>query len=98
MADSGTFLILKEDHTLGNLIRMSVLRDRRVIFCGYRIPHPLENKLVVKIRTHPHIDPVIALGDGLTQLNTELSQLASAFKQQAAAHSSSNTHGGMDML
>lgn len=34
------FKIQKEDHTLGNLVTQSLLRDHRVIFAGYRIPHP----------------------------------------------------------
>ena len=36
----GVFKIQKEDHTLGNLVTQSLLRDHRVIFAGYRIPHP----------------------------------------------------------
>jgi hypothetical protein len=44
-------LALQEDHTMGNLIRMQLHSDRFVVFAGYRIPHPLENKMVVKVRT-----------------------------------------------
>lgn len=34
---------------MGNLIRMQLHADRFVVFAGYRIPHPLENKMVVKV-------------------------------------------------
>ena len=53
IADAGTFTLLKEDHTLGNIIRMSLLADGRVLFAGYRMPHPLENRMLIKIKTRP---------------------------------------------
>jgi DNA-directed RNA polymerase subunit L len=107
IADAGTFTLLKEDHTLGNIIRMSVcprqlqgdtaaerespraacsasaqahtqfrtstrshaaivlrmslslrldrslLADGRVLFAGYRMPHPLENRMIIKVKTRP---------------------------------------------
>ena len=53
IADAGTFTLLKEDHTLGNIIRMSLLADGRVLFAGYRMPHPLENRMVIKVKTRP---------------------------------------------
>ena len=33
--------IQDEDHTLGNIVRLQLLRDRSVKFAGYRKPHPL---------------------------------------------------------
>ena len=40
-ANAATFILHKEDHTLGNLIRMQLLRDTNVRFAAYRMPHPL---------------------------------------------------------
>jgi DNA-directed RNA polymerase II subunit RPB11 len=34
MANAGTFILGKEDHTLGNLIRLQLLRDSSVRFAG----------------------------------------------------------------
>lgn len=47
---AGTFTFRSEDHTIGNLLRMQLHRDKAVVFAGYRIPHPLEAKMVVKIQ------------------------------------------------
>ena len=44
-----TITIREEDHTLGNIVRQQLLRDRRVRFAGYRKPHPLFDLLEVKI-------------------------------------------------
>lgn len=87
--NAGTFTLQREDHTVGNLVRMCVgwsscrvaarvpcaaaaqaapagqsliatlwttpacrqlHRDKTVIFAGYKIPHPLEYRLLIKAR------------------------------------------------
>lgn len=49
--NAGTFVLAKEDHTLGNLIRLQLLRDPTVRFAGYRMPHPLIFDCHVKVET-----------------------------------------------
>ena len=84
LQDAGTFTLMKEDHTVGNIIRLYVLSvdlsDCNIVnialFCvtpeyssqatsnvpslvtcavptarAFRMPHPLENKLLVKVRS-----------------------------------------------
>jgi hypothetical protein len=34
-----TYTFNKEDHTLGNLLRMQLLKDSTVKFSGYKMPH-----------------------------------------------------------
>ncbi|KXN74591.1 RBP11-like subunits of RNA polymerase, partial [Conidiobolus coronatus NRRL 28638] len=53
----------KEDHTLGNLLRGQLLRDPRVTFVGYRLPHPLVNALELRIQTKPDCDVKTCLSD-----------------------------------
>ena len=84
--NAGTFTILKEDHTLGNILRMSLLADKRVLFAGYRMPHPLEPKLVVKVRTRDNTEPVSAVLDGIDNLQAELRTLEEGFKRQLHEH------------
>ena len=47
--DFATITVNGEDHTLGNIIRQQLLKDRRVKFAGYRKPHPLFDLLEFKI-------------------------------------------------
>mmetsp|Transcript_12812 Transcript_12812/g.32444 ORF Transcript_12812/g.32444 Transcript_12812/m.32444 type:complete len:165 (-) Transcript_12812:283-777(-) len=47
------FKIEREDHTLGNLLRMQLLRDPRVFFAGYKAPHPLEYHILIRVQTRP---------------------------------------------
>ncbi len=49
--NAGTFVFGKEDHTLGNLLRMQLLRDPSVRYAGYRMPHPLVFDCHVRIET-----------------------------------------------
>ena len=35
----------KEDHTLGNTVRMQLHRDPNVVFAGYQVPHPSDNRV-----------------------------------------------------
>ncbi len=49
--NTGMFVLAKEDHTLGNLIRIQLLRDSTVRFAGYRIPHPLIQECHVRVET-----------------------------------------------
>uniref|UniRef100_A0A8C8IKY3 DNA-directed RNA polymerase RBP11-like dimerisation domain-containing protein n=1 Tax=Oncorhynchus tshawytscha TaxID=74940 RepID=A0A8C8IKY3_ONCTS len=45
------FTLNKEDHTLGNIIRLQPLKDPKVLFAGYKVPHPLEHKIVIRVQT-----------------------------------------------
>ncbi|KAI8470296.1 MAG: DNA-directed RNA polymerase [Monoraphidium minutum] len=51
LENAGTYTIEREDHTLGNLVRMQLHRDPAVLFSGYRIPHPLEPRMLIKVQT-----------------------------------------------
>ena len=42
--------VQKEDHTLGNTVRMQLHRDPNVVFALYQVPHPSDNRIVVKVR------------------------------------------------
>ncbi|AAK40631.1 DNA-directed RNA polymerase subunit L [Saccharolobus solfataricus] len=50
-----------EDHTLGNLIAGTLRRISGVSFASYYQPHPLSDKIIVKILTDGSITPKDAL-------------------------------------
>ncbi len=45
MINSVTYRIQLEDHTVGDLLRIYLLKNKDVRFAGYRIPHPLDDIL-----------------------------------------------------
>ncbi|RKP35966.1 DNA-directed RNA polymerase [Dimargaris cristalligena] len=78
--DTATIEIQKEDHTLGNLISKKLLKDNRVTFSGYKFPHPLEHKILIRVQTTEEITPVVAVHDAIGGLISELQDIAGKFK------------------
>lgn len=79
--NAGTFTINKEDHTVGNLIRMQLLRDKEVQFAGYQMPHPLEHRCLVKIQTtSSRPTPVTAFKRCIDDLQSEFETLERKFR------------------
>ncbi|KAL0213716.1 hypothetical protein P9112_005900 [Eukaryota sp. TZLM1-RC] len=69
--NAALFTLSNEDHTLGNLIHDHILNNnRKVIFCGYRVPHPYETQVELRIRTAENqpYGPDDAFMEGIEQL------------------------------
>lgn len=75
------FTVNKEDHTLGNMIRMQLLKDPHVVFAGYKVPHPLDHKFVLRIQTTADYTPQEAIMNAITDLISELSLLEERFRE-----------------
>ncbi|CAL4145316.1 unnamed protein product [Meganyctiphanes norvegica] len=76
------YIINKEDHTLGNMIRMQLLKDPNVVFAGYKNPHPLEHKVILRIQTSDtSYTPHDAFMNAITDLISELSLLEERFRE-----------------
>ncbi|XP_037952609.1 DNA-directed RNA polymerase II subunit RPB11 isoform X2 [Teleopsis dalmanni] len=79
--NAAIFTINKEDHTLGNMIRNQLLKDPNVLFAGYKVPHPLEHKFVLRIQTTSESSPQEALTNAITDLLSELSLFEERFRE-----------------
>ena len=73
--------LFQEDHTLGNMIRCQLLKDPNVLFAGYKNPHPLEHKVILRIQTTSDYTPQDALRNAITDLISELSLFEERFKE-----------------
>eukprot|EP01080_Neovahlkampfia_damariscottae_P002649 gene2649-3846_t len=80
--NASTFVISKEDHTLGNLIRMKLLDDKSVLFAGYRVPHPLTYSIEIKIQTKDHSTPRDAFENSLLGLQQDFQNLEQQFRRE----------------
>nr|XP_054543466.1 DNA-directed RNA polymerase II subunit RPB11-a-like isoform X1 [Pan troglodytes] len=74
------FTINKEDHTLGNIIKSQLLKDPQVLFAGYKVPHPLERKIIIRVQTTPDYSPQEAFTNAIADLISELSLLEERFR------------------
>jgi len=80
--NGGLFKLYKEDHTLGNLIRIQLLRDPVVRFAGYRIPHPLVFECHIRVETMDSKQtPINVFDSALADLQLETEVLTKNFER-----------------
>lgn len=84
--NAAQFKIRKEDHTLGNLLRMQLLKNDKVIFAGYQMPHPLEHDVLLKIQTTPDTTPLEVLTNEVSQLIHEITSIKTKFDVREKLH------------
>lgn len=56
------------------------MKDPNVLFAGYKVPHPLEHKFVLRIQTTANSSPHEAFMGAITDLISELSLFEERFK------------------
>ena len=54
-----------------------------MLFAGYKVPHPLEHKIVIRVQTTPDYSPLEAFTNAITDLISELSLLEERFRVSA---------------
>jgi len=56
------------------------LKDPKVLFAGYKVPHPLEHKFALRVQTTEDYSPQEAFTNAITDLISEISLLEERFK------------------
>ncbi|KAI3744004.1 hypothetical protein L1987_57076 [Smallanthus sonchifolius] len=82
--NAASFTIEREDHTIGNIVRVQLHRDGNVVFAGYKPPHPLQHKIIVRVYTTSQSSPMQAYNQSITDLDKELDHLKVAFEAEVA--------------
>lgn len=99
VSNAGTFTFNKEDHTVGNILRMQLLRDPSVRFAGYMMPHPLINKLRLKVQTTSStVAPVDVLSAAIEDLSNETDHLITQASTAIEKWKKENDQGGMSQF
>ena len=96
--NASSILVQNQDHTLGNVIRYQLLQDQRVRFAGYKKPHPLEEKIEIKVHTDGTVKPDEAVRDSCTKLNDELEKLSTEFKTELEKFVGARDGAGMQLI
>ncbi|AXA50954.1 DNA-directed RNA polymerase II subunit RPB11 [Malassezia restricta] len=91
--NAATFVFNKEDHTLGNMLRHAVLSMPGVLFCGYKVPHPLEPRVLVKIQTDGSQTPVEVLQQACTKLIVHIGSLKQNWAKEVRLGTDSGSYG-----
>ncbi|KPI35310.1 DNA-directed RNA polymerase II subunit RPB11 [Cyphellophora attinorum] len=82
-ANTEEFIIRAEDHTMGNLIREALLKMPEVTFAAYKCPHPLDNRVIIRIQCNPDSDlkPVDAFRTAIDESIKELQTFLDRFRK-----------------
>jgi len=59
-----------------------LVHDERVSFAAYRVPHPLEHNVVVRVQTEEGYEPKEAIINAANVLLVQLTQLKINFEQE----------------
>uniref|UniRef100_A0A2I3TKN6 DNA-directed RNA polymerase RBP11-like dimerisation domain-containing protein n=1 Tax=Pan troglodytes TaxID=9598 RepID=A0A2I3TKN6_PANTR len=62
---------------------LQLLKDPQVLFAGYKVPHPLERKIIIRVQTTPDYSPQEAFTNAIADLISELSLLEERFRVRA---------------
>ncbi|KOB76735.1 DNA-directed RNA polymerase II subunit RPB11 [Operophtera brumata] len=71
--------VQKEEDT--KVTNAAIFTDPKVLFAGYKVPHPLEHKFVLRIQTTSDYTPQEAFMNAITDLTSELSLFEERFKE-----------------
>ncbi|KAJ3569190.1 hypothetical protein NP233_g5215 [Leucocoprinus birnbaumii] len=66
---AATYQIHDESHTIGNALRWMLMKNPKVEFCGYSVPHPSENVINVRIQMYDNLSSLDALINALGNLD-----------------------------
>ncbi|KAG4088042.1 DNA-directed RNA polymerase II [Neocallimastix lanati (nom. inval.)] len=86
LPNAATFTLQKEDHTIGNMLRMQLLKYKEVLFAGYKVPHPLEHCVILKIQTTPNTTPENMLMRAFDDLYKEFGTIKTKFENEFTLH------------
>ena len=83
-----TYSFYDEDHTLGNLLRNQVVKNKSVEFCAYSVPHPSEPICNIRIQVAESaseaVDANQALRHGLKRVSKICDVLSEKFEDRLA--------------
>lgn len=84
--NAASFIFVKEDHTLANILRSKLLENKKVLFAGYKIAHPLEPEFVLRIHTTSETTPLDVLQQEIVNLMGELRDAEIEFEKELKLH------------
>ena len=94
---SATYSFVGEDHTLGNLVRNQIVKNKHVEFCAYSVPHPSEAICNVRIQlaqqpnaTSGDLDTNKVLKASLKRVSRVCDALTEKFKTRLAEFKATN--------
>ncbi|KAF8609752.1 RBP11-like subunits of RNA polymerase [Ceratobasidium sp. AG-I] len=83
---AATYCIINETHTIGNTLRWMLMKNPKVEFCGYSVPHPSENKIHIRIQMYDEEDSLEALITALDNLDQVTAEIGTRLNDSMEAY------------
>ncbi|KAF8306053.1 RBP11-like subunits of RNA polymerase, partial [Clavulina sp. PMI_390] len=80
-----TYCLHHETHTIGNPLRWMLMKNPKVEFCGYSMPHPSEPKLHLRIQMYDGLSSLDALMEALDNLENLVDVVGEAYDKSVKA-------------
>ncbi|KAG0701145.1 DNA-directed RNA polymerase [Suillus ampliporus] len=81
-----TYQIFDESHTIGNALRWMIMKNPKVEFCGYSVPHPSENLIQLRIQMYDGLSSLNALLEALTNLDAVCETVENKYHESLATN------------
>uniref|UniRef100_A0A0R3RGY1 DNA-directed RNA polymerase I subunit D n=1 Tax=Elaeophora elaphi TaxID=1147741 RepID=A0A0R3RGY1_9BILA len=86
-----TVILYEEDHTIGNSLKHILCKMPDVEFCGYNVPHPLEDKILIRLQTRRGVPAADLLMKGFEELECVFGSVRQKFDSSYVSHTANTT-------
>jgi len=74
------FKVIGETHTIGNLLKKELFKDKSVEFAGYVVEHPLIKEAIFTVKTTKK-NPRKSINDAIDRIREQLDDFVSQVKK-----------------
>ncbi|KAF9078685.1 DNA-directed RNA polymerase [Rhodocollybia butyracea] len=78
---AATYQVCNESHTMGNALRWILMKNPKVEFCGYSVPHPSEPNIQIRIQMYDNLSSLQALLKALDDLENLCNAIGEAYSE-----------------
>ncbi|CAG9536190.1 unnamed protein product [Cercopithifilaria johnstoni] len=86
-----TVILYEEDHTIGNSLKHILCKMQNVEFCGYNVPHPLEDKILIRLQTKRGVPAADVLMKGFEELECVFGSVRQKFDSSYELYATNTT-------
>ncbi|KAF5366135.1 hypothetical protein D9757_010929 [Collybiopsis confluens] len=82
---AATYQVHDESHTMGNALRWMLMKNPKVEFCGYSVPHPSEPNIQIRIQMYDNLSSLQALIKALEDLGNLCGAIKDTYQESVQA-------------
>lgn len=76
------FTVESENYTMGNVLEFFLKKNFNIFYCGYTMPHPLRELLVITIKTKCKINLILLVKNSCEEFKKIIFEILKAFGEE----------------